>query len=423
MINAAWTAYWKGLLKLLLFMPALLLYKSWIGAEQHLLLWTGILSLFYVGGFLFRAYWPTTTKGLYGFVSILIVAAAGLLFFGASFAGWMQTALAAFIFFRGGFLVVIGWGEPVSPNLYWVSLFLYFISSIFYRFYEVSAHLVPLVNGFGIAVLLITMFAVNRYLLAEASLRTNQEKFKPAASLVFSNIKIMSALGILILLIGSSGFFGRIWGWIWDRIRITSGSQQGGAAIGGEPLDSDPLGSRGAREDPAAWLQILDIALQVVGVIALIALTAAFIYYIFKKSLAFVVRVWRYLRKKIYGGGDEAQSEKESAYTEEQKSLWEWERIIRRPGSLTERFKRNKKERWHALQSNGERVRFLFREWISQLMKNGMLYRKQDTPAEFARNYNLDDWKEFVQLYYRVRYGHYQPSDEEVLSWKNRIDA
>lgn len=420
MLTAAWTAYWKGLLKLILFMPALLLYKTWIGSELHLALWIGILSLYYLAGFLFRAVWPLTSTGLYGLVSILIIAGTGFLLFDSSFTGLMQVALCGVLFFRGGFLVILGWGEPVSPNLYWISLFLYFLSSIMYRFYELTESLVPLVNMFGIATLLITMFAINRYLLSEASLLSNQEKFRPAPSLIFANLKIISAISILVLLVGISGFFGSIWAQIWDRIRITSQPQRS-SAPGDEPITSDPLGSRSGREDPALWLQFLDAVLQVVGIIALILLSAAFLYFIVKKTLSFTLRIWRRLKRVILGGTDSVVLEGESAYLEEQKSLWDWERVKPWSGKLAQALKPGTKQRWNDLQTNGERVRFLFRAWINELVKSGTTYRKQDTPAEFVRKYQMDDLKEFVGLYYRVRYGKYKPTDQEVLFWKNRI--
>lgn len=416
---ASLTAYWKGLFKLLLFMPALLLFKAWSGFEQHLVIWIFILSIYYLAGFIFRATWPLTSTMLYGAVSIVMIAGIGFIFFDYSFSGVMQIALGGLLFFRGGYLVVLGWGEPVSPNLYWISLFLYFISSIFFRFYDLTETLVPLINGFGAATLIIVLFSINWYLLSEASLLTSKEKFRPATSLILSNIKLISMVSIFILLVGFSGFFSKIWAWIWDRIRITGQSQQGGSGLGNDSISNEPLAGRSGSNEPALWLQIMDIILQVIGIILLIFVAGAFIYYLVRQILVFSIKIWRRLKKRIFGGGEFSEEESAYAYLEEQKSLWNWKQVTAWSNRLSRTW--NRPQRWRDLKSNQERIRYLFRIWLDQLMKDGKFYRKQDTPAEFVQNNHLEEKREFVNLYYRVRYGNYDPTDEEVSLWKNEL--
>lgn len=418
MFIAAVTAYWKGLLKLLLFMPALLLFKSLLGSEMHLLLWTGILSLFYVAGFLFRAVWPVTTTGLYGFSGVIISFCLGFVFFDLSLSGILQTILGTVLFFRGGFLVVLGWGEPVSPNLYWISLFLYFVSSIMYRHYAWTETLVPLVNSLGIVTLFITLFAINRYLLSEVSLLSKQEKFQPASHLLIPNLILLSMLSLIILFISGSNYFAKIWDWIWSKIRITSTSQQGSVSGGEESTASTPLRSGYGVEEPALWLQILDRLLQIIGVIILIIISVVVFYIVFKSIFHLFVKLWNILKKKIWHGEGSLKSEQTQAYKEEQKNLWNWTKV--RPWAK-KRTTKKRRLRWRDLKTNEERIRYLFREWLKDMEKKGKMYQVYETPAEFIHKNEGHDWIDFVQLYYRVRYGKYVPTDEEVILWKNLI--
>lgn len=63
----------------------------------------------------------------------------------------------------------------------------------------------------------------------------------------------------------------------------------------------------------------------------------------------------------------------------------------------------------------------MFEIWVHETNKAGLYYNKTITPQEFTERENLEQFKAWVQLYYRVRYGGDVPNDDDVQYWKNQL--
>ena len=86
--------------------------------------------------------------------------------------------------------------------------------------------------------------------------------------------------------------------------------------------------------------------------------------------------------------------------------------------------RRPKKLKWKSLQSDRERLGFLYRLVISRKIKNGMYARATDTPLELSRrSENTEPEQEVFDLYVSTRYDErVSLSEEMIASLKDKFE-
>ncbi|WP_277713422.1 DUF4129 domain-containing protein [Paenibacillus mucilaginosus] len=102
-----------------------------------------------------------------------------------------------------------------------------------------------------------------------------------------------------------------------------------------------------------------------------------------------------------------------------------------RSGQGLQRGTRLREPRWEDLRSGGERVRYLYREWLRGQRRRGLQAPPQWTPAETVREAAAANGAaapgpaagELLRLYESVRYGEKPVSDEEAAQLRSRLEA
>lgn len=127
--------------------------------------------------------------------------------------------------------------------------------------------------------------------------------------------------------------------------------------------------------------------------------------YIFLRPLRWLIRFLR----KIFGLPEYKDSKKK----DERSFVFDFEgsNIIKRIMSI------GNKQRWRDMESNAQKIRYLYIKYVVKLTKSGFKFNPARTPDELVVDYKLkNDPKKLFRLYVGARYsnGSYRITDEDV---------
>ncbi|RJE90213.1 DUF4129 domain-containing protein [Paenibacillus sp. 1011MAR3C5] len=171
----------------------------------------------------------------------------------------------------------------------------------------------------------------------------------------------------------------------------------------------------------------LEILIFVVFVILMAAVTVYVIKLVFKKfGHAIKMMINKLLGRRV------AQPEPETGYTDEIESLMSLSDIRNRmKNKLRSLFGsgEGKNDEWNSLATNRERVRYLYRKWVSDATKHGYEHKLHLTPRETAADMNGRmekagdrEWvHSFIEQYEGARYGDKEPGDEQVQHLRSKL--
>lgn len=294
---------------------------------------------------------------------------------------------AGFIVFARGMSAVANrssFGDTVHWN--WAALGIYFLVFAL-SFFRPELHaLQPHLAAVGVLFVFGTLWQMNWGQLNKANYSVEARGSVPAQVMRLNASYVILFFLALVLIVAFT--FGSVMDTLmeWTRMLL------GWLFSGGENVAVDeppppqaappmPLFGADANAEPSLFWKLLERLITAVFWVALVvgALAGTWFLLLFLMKKLFP-QAWaallRFLRKR--------EAEPEAAdYVDEQSSTFEWEKLRRRvmkPWAQTAR--RWRRERYYDLRTNRERVRFLYRERLSQAIEKGYEPDPNRTPKE-----------------------------------------
>lgn len=336
---------------------------------------------------------------------------------------FFMTAIISY--FRGVLYMEADWENIFPRQMWWLALIFYMVGGFFYSRVIVLKDYFPYVMVCGFIQVIISLIMLNFRQLGDATLIRDRKPVVPP-SIKRQNGMLLFITIALITIIASfneiKAFFKRafkqIANWIiqlimaihalFEREPIPEGTPEG---LSDFPFQQDMI-----QRNP-----ILELIFDIIEVVLLILCSAIVIYliYIGIKKLVSIISAWlkelfkeRDLYEESYGYIDEKESlidikELRDRYAEKIKNWIEsiWER----------------QPRWEDLNTNTERIRYIYRATILKYLKEGYRYKNHMTPKEIEKD--VERWRKtdegeildkIVPVYNRARYGYDYIDDNEV---------
>lgn len=425
----------QGMIECLILLPIILAVGILSVSSSLLWIWIGSLPLLFLTGLLSQTLFSGKKRWVYLLISLIGSAIIPLLFMGAPVPIAISWLVGLVWAYRGVLCAKHPSEGLFSIMFLWVGLLIYFVAYFFYRYVPAFHSYMGLIAWAGILTLGLTLFLTNHQHLKSATLSEDQKPILARALKVQNRFFILITF-VIILLIANfrllkdafSKLTATILHWIILLFSLFNSHQspKGNSAPSQQML---PFTKKG---EPSAFAALLDKILVIVVYVVLIAAAILLLVYVIKKLKGPLKRAFSWLHTflnqlfNIKDREDENQQyidEKESVMT-----LKEWRKNYqdRLKDWLANRLKHE--PRWEDLQSNREKVRYLYRHSLLQLMKEGYSFKASDTPGETIlewKNHNPEDKEKLDRLeevYGKARYGDREIKDQEIKDIDSFLD-
>ncbi|GGF90284.1 DUF4129 domain-containing protein [Paenibacillus abyssi] len=426
-LSSAGASIVKGAVELLMFLPAVLVILVYVIVEPVKWLWLGSLPLLYGIGYAGNVFF-----GLNRYIKILLFAAP--LAFGYvyllfdSLMSWILLGVMSMIALqRGVKMNGTVWRQQFGLQNYIIGLVVYFATSVILRLVDGFEPYLPLLTWFGIAALSVTLYVLNTH-------NIYQETFSNvAAPAVSSSVWWHNRLQIVMLLAIALviTLFQKIeQGLLWLRDRIRAWLQ----GIGSEPEElvqpsaQEQLPPQLPQMEPAEPSKFM-IWLEKIGMVLvylfLAALALVLLYQIGKRAPVLFMKLYRVITRLF---NKETEQQSKEGFVDEVETLFELKGWKERLADKLGQRRMKARSQWSDNLSNEEKVRYLYRQWLTRLIKNGYKRKTYHTPKETMREIERSNKQyqstsgEFLSLYEQARYGHKDVSDQEVRSVKKFVE-
>ncbi|MFF2479507.1 DUF4129 domain-containing protein [Paenibacillus sp. NPDC058071] len=185
---------------------------------------------------------------------------------------------------------------------------------------------------------------------------------------------------------------------------------------------AEPLPQEEAPE-PAAWLQLLEKALELIIWFIIIAGVLVLLFFIGK----WLYKGIRTIADRLLERSAERPGEDEG-YVDEVENLTTLRKGKTNPSNRRKRSPSALK--WEQLTGSAERIRYLYRRYLLREIEQGYSFQPHLTPAETATDIASrrsgqrmsEAENQLLQRYTEVRYGDIQPEAEQAEQLKKRLD-
>lgn len=439
----------QALVEIILLLPLLIIAYVNLPFAADLFAWVGTLVVLYMLGTIFARLPRVRNRGLMLLASVAVSGIVTALLWGLALPEIVTWLLGCIAFYRGQLLATRRWHEVLPISIYWVSVLVYFISSIlFSRLLSFESYM-PLIAGFGFATLVITLWMTNIYGLQDNSYSDDQESGLNKSILRHNRIAVISLVSLALIV----AFFKVIQGFIlWGFRTIGKGiafllslldNEEEPILQEEQPPPNMDIFEPQPESEPAWWLTILDY----IGYTIAIVVGVLLIYYggrtLFRLLASGIRKLIQFLKER----GLFTDHEQEIGFVDEKQQLFslkEFGRLYRDRVQqwLADRLKQEPK--WKDLQSNRERARYLYRRWLLHRIAAGFQFKPSMTPKEIGKRVGQSSHSretvgktarhatsdmlaheqmadDLISLYEKARYSHTDISDEEIARVKKLV--
>lgn len=316
----------------------------------------------------------------------LALGAGGVAFCSAVLGASPLAALPAGAALLYGFLQGVTVAERIGDTRWqWFGLLLYFAAAILYSQVELFAPAVPLLTWSGAASLAIALFVANGVFLTAASY-SNRRGAVPGALRRHNRLLLGGVLALIALLTALFGnAFGKLlYAILRGLLSLLPRGEEGEEAPeepAGPNLERPPLPPPEPGGERAMILDFIAYALGTLIMLGLLFLAARWLYRNGgERFRSLVERILSFLRRQ------RAPDAEEAGYTDEETGVFSWDTVGRRFRDtwLGRLFARGRETKWEDLRTNRERIRWLYRRWLTGAAESGYEVRRALTPRETA---------------------------------------
>ncbi|RXZ81824.1 DUF4129 domain-containing protein [Paenibacillaceae bacterium] len=420
----------KGLVEVLLFFPLLLLLIVYLPPDPETgWIWLMTLPLLYGIGYAGSAWLRLQRFYLLLLLAITVGTGYACLLFGQLHVQAVFALFSGLAVYRGGKLTVASWRHRFPPAAYLAGTGFYFLGSAIFRSFEAFTDYLPLLTGLGLAALAITLYRFNSGNLSQETF-SGDGKPAVAASVLRQNRIHIFLLLVFIIVLSLSRQIKELLQRIWEQIKQWINSLGSDATDlppeEAPPQPEAPMFPEVEQGEPSLFWQWVE-RIAIVAAYAAVAVVLLFLLYKLGQKLPLLIRKVIHLLNRLFNrqglAGDSA------GYEDEVETLFELDSLAQKFKDRWRRMGRGYKEqRWEDLADNEQKIRFLYRKWLRQQMKQGYKPKSALTPREMMKDIALwhakqtADPTELAEIYERVRYGKHTVQDDEVAGMLRLVD-
>ena len=422
----------QGAVEVLLFAQLLMLLGFYSLPEPLAWIWLISLPLLYGIGCL-----ASQVLRLNRFYKLfLFTAAAGggysYALFSDDILAWVISAFVSlFVLYRGGRMSTGSWRDQFPVVCYLTGVILYFLVSFIMQFQDGFSAYQPALTACGVLAFAVTLYAYNETNIKQETLSGDKEPVI-SKSVLWQNRIFVFLLFAAAVLFTLFRYVQQAFLWLKQLIvdllnQLPTGQTEPPEA---EP-PPDPMKAPMMPEEssePSAFMVLLE-RIAFILVYVLIGLLILYLLYQGVRRLVPLVKLLYQRLTAWINRGDNQDAGK--GYVDDIESLV---KLKSEPGKWRDRFKErwddltSRSPRWTEEMSNEEKIRFLYRVWLSESMKEGYERKPHLTPLETLAD--LEQWRNrghaaggpITTLYEKVRYGNQPIDDKLVEEIKQLID-
>jgi hypothetical protein len=426
----------QGMAECLVLFPVILLIGIFFIPSHLIWIWIGSLPVLFMLGLLFRTLLMNHKRWVYLFLTLLTGSLMPLI---AMNDGLLSIVISWIIGFSVTYRAILyaqhSWEDVFSVSILWVGLPIYFVAYFFYRYNGTLYPYLDAMTWAGMVTLVLTLFLTNSAILKTATLSNEKRPFLSRTLKWHNRFFILTTIIIILLLTNYkllqdafSNLTAMISNWIKWFFSLF-GNDEPVEATAPELPEQPSFGEQGEASAFAEMIErIVIIVAIVVGIVACLVL----LYYLSKKMRRWLKKgfawVLAFLNQMLQRTD---QDDEDRQYIDEKESLMDWKQWRKNYEDkvkdwLSSMFKRE--PRWEDLPNNRERVRYLYRHFIMQQMKNGYQLKRYHTPSEAIddiqkrNSTNESNVNELEKKYSKARYGNQEISDQNIKDINSNID-
>ncbi|MEK3660558.1 hypothetical protein NSQ29_13405 [Paenibacillus sp. FSL F4-0236] len=424
-----------SILELLLVLPVWILFQVYVLPKQVEPMWLTAIPLISLVGILLRKQCSVRWKQL--LAALILGTVVGALSAGSLSIESLPLGVAGFIC---AFLGMTTDSRDQSSKKYWIGIVIYFVATIVYGRIPDLEESVTLLTWCGSLCLLLTLFISNSSYLQYSSL--SQEGKALPKGLQRNNRIYVIGIGIVaaVLAAGVGKAIGTL---LWNMVRsffgwisnLFSGSSEPLPPPVEQPQASPELPFVG-DEKPGLLAAILDVALYVAGAVLLGVAAYYGLRWLYRNAGGKLKRAMDALLAMLRR---EHTPKDNTTYLDEEKSVFTWEQTLQGLKDFwsTRLTPRHRKDRWEQMNSETERVRWLYRRWLHLKHDHGYEVKSYLTPKETeddiikwtalnkvkhkGEEHTVHTSNSLIELYEKVRYGEENPSANDVAALKDEL--
>lgn len=420
-----------GLVEALLTLPVLLLVHLYIIQGTIFWLWALSFALVYMIGCLLRSLWPTPKLIVWHLMFILMSALYSWLWFGLSVPAIASTLVIWLALYRGGLYAVMSIARALPTTFYIFSITAYFLFAAVTRFAESMESIVEPLSWFALVTIGVTLFMMNRNALDQESLQGGSKQ-SVGASILWKNRALITVFAVIVVLVanfrmlldGFQAFFRKIGEWISWLMNLGTDGEPVEEISGSLDIRDNPL--FGEDQEPF-WLWVwLEEIFKWVAVVVGILIAVYLLYKLIRLTITGIKVLYGWIMNRLEAGAWVGMQDQ--TYEDEEEKLADWSDLRKQWGDrIRSMFEREQKDRWDRQTNNIERIRYLYRQAVAGIIRDGYRYSPALTPRETKRD--ADRWRgkvalpdDLVREYEQARYKGEAPSDEQISSLKSWLD-
>jgi hypothetical protein len=425
----------SSIFELLLFLPVWILFKVYVLPKQIEPMLMSALPVLTLAGILLRYRCSIRWKQL--LTALILGGVLGVLSSGGLSIDSLPLGVAGFVC---TFIGLTATSRDRMFRIYWTGIGIYFVCTIVFHRIPALESSVTLLTWCGSLCLVLTLLISNRNYLRYSSLSQANEALPKGIEQNNRIFVIIIGIVAAVLAAGVGKAIGSlVWGILRSFFSFINRLFTGSSEPPPPPVDTPqggpqlpPIGD----QKPGLLSAILDVALYTISaVLAVVAIYYA-IRWLYRnaggKLRKAMDAVLSMLRR-------EHSPKSNSSYLDEEKSVFTWEQTVQGLKDFwsTRLPSRHRKDRWDQMNSEQERVRWLYRRWLSTKRDHGYELKSYLTPKETESD--VLKWAEhnkitrkgdeatstasdhLVKVYDQVRYGEEDPSASDTAVLKERL--
>jgi hypothetical protein len=428
----------QGVIELFFYLPVFMVIAIYLLPESAIWIWIATLPLCYWAASLLIGKWSRLRYGVRLLLALAIGGLHGAVFIGigvnklAIVAIIVGSFAAALVAWRGMSVQLRGWSESFPNTQLLIGVMIYVAAQplkliLFKKLVDYNGILI--VCGIA-AVILFFFFANERHLNSETI-----DTGKTPATLAFKRqnrllmIIVVAIISILALFRQIQQAIERFFHSIIERIMNWLNQPKEQTTAEEPPSNAQPPEMPTEEvKPPSDFMLLLEQILKIIGIAFVIIIACILLYFLLKKLYQWAKVIAAKLQERS------AESRKGTeGYTDEVESLMTLINLREQMGNRLRKLlpkKRSQAGEWHALTTNTEKIRYLYKMVLRTGAEQGYSVNTALTPRETADD--LGNWKDgklkqsgmhsFIDVYEEVRYGDKEPNDQQVDAFKRQLE-
>jgi hypothetical protein len=417
----------KSSAELLFILPMVLAVEGYLLWPMHWGLLLIILSALYLLGILCSSIFGDRSKWFYLTLGLILSGIGIFPYIGWSFIGVIAWSFSLLAFYRGHLYWNLTWSDVLRISYLWFGVLLYFISSFFFTASDALKPFLSIFTAGGLIGVALSLWMTNAVSLKNTVKSSNQTFVLPNSIVKHNRAAVVVIISIILVIT----FFKAIQYVITQILNVV---MSGIAAIflflssllGSEtPVESGENASPGLpipeNSGESPWWN--DLLFQI-GRYAAFILLGVLVLLLLRK---FIKLAYRQILKFLdFLKSRNSFTRNETGYVEEETKIISWKGLgkiytDRLQEWLADMFK--KEPKWKDLQTNKERIRYLYRHWLLERIAAGYTIKSNLTPHETEKDVRQwrsqsEDEAEMAAAYNEARYSNHDISDETVTRIK-----